>query len=49
MSTNFYARTAGLNEELHIGQRAGGTEFLFRGYRDRGLTSSDAWYELLSS
>lgn len=47
MSTNFYARSTG-TDLLHIGKRSGGWEFLFRAHPSFGLTSSKAWYDLLS-
>ncbi|AXK88556.1 hypothetical protein SAMN05421776_12146 [Nocardia farcinica] len=51
MSVNYYARTAETpadDEGLHIGQYVGGTEFLFRGHRDLGLTTVQAWRDYLT-
>ncbi|WP_101790997.1 hypothetical protein [Nonomuraea indica] len=51
MSVNYYAVTPDTpegDEGLHIGQHAGGWEFLFRAHPDLGLVSSEAWREYLS-
>jgi hypothetical protein len=48
MSTNYYAHGPDLPDGgLHIGQHSLGWEFLFRAHRDRGLTSTRLWFELL--
>jgi hypothetical protein len=51
MSINYYAHQIGTSpteKDLHIGQDAGGWEFLFRAYPERGLTTASSWYEFLS-
>ncbi|ARQ95415.1 hypothetical protein [Bradyrhizobium phage BDU-MI-1] len=54
MSTNFYVKeahccpTCGKQSEVHhIGKSSGGWRFLFRGYREFGLTSANAWLQYL--
>jgi len=48
MSTNYYAHGPDLPDGgLHIGQHSLGWEFLFRAHRDRDLTSTRLWFELL--
>lgn len=42
MSTNFYLRTPD-GQEIHLGKRAIGWPFMFRGYPDRGITNYEAW------
>ena len=51
MSVNYYAITAEGEpdaEGLHIGQHAGGWEFLFRAHPKLGLTTTAAWHAFLA-
>lgn len=51
MSTNFYGidKSEYGNVETHLGQRAGGWEFLFQGDRSRGITGIQSWLRQLET
>ncbi|MEU1787068.1 hypothetical protein ABZ553_14585 [Streptomyces sparsogenes] len=53
MSTNYFAfgpfpGGEADSEGLHIGQHAGGWEFLWHAHNDHGLTCTDTWLRFLS-
>lgn len=51
MSTNYYAETPDTpadEEGLHIGQHAGGWEFLWHAHNDLGLICTETWRKFLS-
>lgn len=47
MSTNFYIGDAVRLEQRHLGQRAGGWQFMFRAYPDIGITDTPSWLRQL--
>lgn len=47
MSTNFYAYLPAYREIRHLGQRAGGWQFLFRAYPDQGIRDIQSWLRQL--
>jgi hypothetical protein len=52
MSTNYYAVgdfPGGTEDGLHIGQNAGGWEFLWRSHNDQGVICTDTWRKFLSA
>lgn len=42
MSTNYYVHTAD-GQEIHLGKRAAGWPFMFRGYPERGVMDYASW------
>lgn len=47
MSTNFYMLDGFYREERHLGQRAGGWQFLFRAYPELHIVDAKVWLQQL--